>query len=318
MLEPSAELHFVIYLCGFSNAYHYKNIDRGGINIKFTDYLIKEEETLNHTINYAKEILRMSPEGSLRINKNGNVNQYYLMNSSVNRNNRPEAVTECIKNKSDRSFIDSHGSYIRKSNMDLIRRLAQKDYARKLLEGAEEEKNKLVKFMTIYNPNRAEELYELLSASRKELVLPYIMPEQDYVAAWEKEEYIPKKIEVDEDFGMYTEKGEAVRSKSEKILADKFYLMNIPYHYEKPLVLQGYGTVYPDFVVLNKRERREYIWEHFGMMDDQEYAEKAIKKIELYERNGYYNGDGLIITFETQYHTLNIQSVENKLKKYLY
>ena len=64
-----------------------------------------------------------------------------------------------------------------------------------------------------------------------------------------------------------TAKGERVRSKSEKILADYFYSRKIPYHYEKPLHLRGYGIVYPDFTLLSRKTRREVYWEHEGLVE---------------------------------------------------
>lgn len=71
----------------------------------------------------------------------------------------------------------------------------------------------------------------------------------------------------------------------------------IPYKYEKPLYLKGYGIVYPDFTFLSKRTRKEIYWEHEGRMDDSEYAKTAIKKIKTYEDNGIYLGENLILTF---------------------
>ena len=64
-----------------------------------------------------------------------------------------------------------------------------------------------------------------------------------------------------------TEKGERVRSKSEKILADYFYRNNILYQYEKPLYLKGYGTIYTDFTFLSKKTRKEIYWEHEGIVN---------------------------------------------------
>ena len=66
-------------------------------------------------------------------------------------------------------------------------------------------------------------------------------------------------------------------SKSEIILADLLNRNGIPYRYEYPVHLKGWGKVYPDFTLLDVRKRREIYWEHFGMMDDSEYAEKAIQ-----------------------------------------
>ena len=53
-------------------------------------------------------------------------------------------------------------------------------------------------------------------------------------------------IKAGEDIEILTEKGESVKSKSEKIIADKLNMMNIPYCYEVPLYLKGYGYVKPD------------------------------------------------------------------------
>lgn len=49
-------------------------------------------------------------------------------------------------------------------------------------------------------------------------------------------------------------------------------------------------TVYPDFTILKMKERREIIWEHFGMMDKPDYQEAAIKKLSRYYENGYFDG----------------------------
>ena len=108
-----------------------------------------------------------------------------------------------------------------------------------------------------------------------------------------------------------------MRSKSEKILSDYFYRKNIPYKYEKPLLLKGYGIVYPDFTFLSKRTRKEIYWEHEGRMDDPEYARTAIKKIQTYEDNGIYVGDRLILTFETETTILNTKDIERNVRRYL-
>lgn len=93
--------------------------------------------------------------------------------------------------------------------------------------------------------------------------------------------------------------------------------MGIPYVYEVPLYLEGYGYIKPDFVVLNKKNRREYYWEHLGMMDNKEYCEKAIKKIETFEKNGIFPGENLILTYETYEQPLNIKVVEKLISEYL-
>lgn len=91
----------------------------------------------------------------------------------------------------------------------------------------------------------------------------------------------------------------------------------VPYRYEFPIHLNGIGKVYPDFTVLNKRERKEMHWEHLGMMDDPDYAEKAVRKIEMYQNNGFFPGDKLILTYETKMNPINPQTVMLIIQRYL-
>ena len=76
-------------------------------------------------------------------------------------------------------------------------------------------------------------------------------------------------------------RGERVRSKSEILIANSLNEMNIQYRYEYPIRISN-TTFYPDFYILNLRRRKEYIWEHFGRMDDIEYARNAIRKIRYF------------------------------------
>ena len=76
-------------------------------------------------------------------------------------------------------------------------------------------------------------------------------------------------------------------------------MMKIPYRYEYPLKLKDLGIVYPDFTLLKVATQEEIYWEHFGMMDNPAYCQKAIQKLHTYGRNGIYPGKNLIVTFET-------------------
>ena len=122
---------------------------------------------------------------------------------------------------------------------------------------------------------------------------------------------------MDDEEGVFTEKDEKVRSKSEKIIADKLNLMGIPYIYELPLHLDGLGYIKPDFTALNPDTREECIWEHFGMRENPEYASKAMNKLNVYARNGYTVGDNLIITMEGQSQPLNTRNLDKVIRKNL-
>ena len=93
--------------------------------------------------------------------------------------------------------------------------------------------------------------------------------------------------------------------------------MGIEYKYECPLKLKNFGVVYPDFTFLRKRDCKEIYWEHDGRMDDPEYAEKAVRKINSYIANGIFPGDKLIISYETSGVVLNDRVIKMLIKKYI-
>lgn len=259
------------------------------------EMLIQKKNEISDIIGNAESFLKKAPIGDLLISNNKNTDQYYLRSSPK----------------------DKHGTYIRKKEKELIHQLAQKDYLQKLLVAAKKDLNNIECFLSKYNDEELHNIYNNLSLSKRKLVTPYLMPEKEFVAQWEQKTYTVRYVPLENEDAIYTEKGEVVRSKSEKILADKLNLLGISYHYEKPLYLKGYGFVYPDFTVLNKRTRKEYYWEHLGLMDNAEYCEKAIKKIESMQKNGIFCGDKLILTYETKMHPLNIKIVESTINKYL-
>ena len=82
--------------------------------------------------------------------------------------------------------------------------------------------------------------------------------------------------------------------------------------------MKGYGTVYPDFTFLSGKTGQEIYWEHEGMMDKQEYARTAVRKIESYQINNIYPGDRLILTFETEQSILNSKIIESLADIYLF
>jgi hypothetical protein len=82
-----------------------------------------------------------------------------------------------------------------------------------------------------------------------------------------------------------TARGEAVRSKSEVIIADHLAHRNIRYKYEKALTM-GEITKYPDFTIEDDDAGITYFWEHCGMLADPQYREKWKAKEHWYRQNG--------------------------------
>lgn len=67
--------------------------------------------------------------------------------------------------------------------------------------------------------------------------------------------------------------------------------------YRPELFING-NRYYPDFMILLP-DGSILIWEHFGMMDDIDYASRAWRKIENYRRAGYVQHTNLICTYES-------------------
>ena len=206
-------------------------------------------------------------------------------------------------------------SYIKKDDMALVYRLAQKSYDQKK-KLVDRRLKQLDKLTNEYEDNEIEEIYDKLHPNRKTLINPVEIPWEEKLTDWKSTPYVGKEFApgIPE---IYTKKGERVRSKSEKILADTFYDLGIEYKYECPLKLKGYGVVYTDFTFLRKRDGKEIYWEHDGRMDDPAYAEKAIRKINSYIANGIFPGEHLIISYESSGVVINDKIIKMMITKYL-
>lgn len=113
-----------------------------------------------------------------------------------------------------------------------------------------------------------------------------------------------------------TQNGLRVRSKSESIIAGMLETYGIPFRYEAHLKLGG-NDYYPDFTILNPQDNKIVYWEHFGMVDKEEYAESMHKKMENYIKHGILQGDNLIVTMETKDSPLNARKIRNTIKAHL-
>lgn len=205
--------------------------------------------------------------------------------------------------------------YISKSNISIAKSIAQRDYEKQVRRTIEEEIKAINKFINSMPEITFEQVYYNLVEGRKLLVTPIVMPDEEYAKKWQEEEYIGKKIDAG-TVGYETQRGEIVRSKSEVIIADALYYAKVPYHYEKPIKISN-RIIHPDFTVLNVKTRKEYYWEHFGLLDDEEYLNKALLKLESYQKNNIREGENLILTRESKLHPLNTSIVKEMIRYYL-
>lgn len=260
--------------------------------------LKQERIRLQKLLDEMEQKIRQLPQGSLNCKRNKGTNQYYI-----------------------------NGQYANKEKREIVNQICEREYYEKMNEIITPIKNKLDELLLLYEANKMDSIYESLCAARKELLDKNVerkenvyITKQQLIDSFEKEEYENNKFEIPDGIEYYTSKGERVRSKSEKIIADELARRGIPYKYEKPLTLEEWGkkiTLYPDFTILNISKRKCYILEHLGMMDDADYVANAMKKLNLYEKNGYLFGKNLLILRESSKHPLNVKILEKYIEEYL-
>lgn len=249
---------------------------------------------LEKIIKEKQRSLKDTPEGHLRICCRKGHAEYYWRKTSK----------------------DNNGDYLPKGKRELAAKLAQKEYDKKLLSLAKKELRLSSAYLEHITGSPIPAVYDKLPAARKELVAPVSTPDDEYKRLWLSESYEPMGFDNDAA-EYYTDNGIRVRSKSEIIIAGMLEKHDIPYKYEYPLQLSGKGTVRPDFLCLNVRTRKEYIWEHFGMMDNEEYAIKNVAKINSYSENGYFPGINMIMTFEASHIPVSSGVIKAMIKQFL-
>lgn len=259
------------------------------------------KSTINSRINELKNVereiskkLKIAPPGSLWVKHNKKHLEYFVFNSE-NQNK--------VK-------------YISKKDNNYISALASKNYYEKLNLSIQKELSILKSIQNkLSHINEFEKIYYQLPPERKNLVNSIFLNDEDFASAWLSEPYIKKEVSAD-IVSYKTDQSDIVRSKSELIIANMLSKYHIPYKYEAPLKMSDGRIIHPDFTVLNVRERKVIYWEHLGMMDDENYCQSALNRIQLYEYNNIFPGEGLILSHETKKSPINIEIIEILIKKY--
>lgn len=252
---------------------------------KYRYYLKKSNSEINEEI-----------KGSLQIAKREGYDQYYHL-------------VETVKCKKKRVYIKSN-------NVSFAKKLAKQSYLKTLNSLSKKRVSQFEAFLSDYNENELFDLYNHLSPSRKKLFKPVVIDHETKVSTWKNKPFQPKGFTDDAIF-IQTNKGERVRSKTEKILADKFFELGIEYKYECPLILKDGTKFYPDFTFIHPVTFEEIYWEHHGMMNNPHYFTKTIRKIATYEKNGIFRNQRLIVTYESSDHNLDYRWVDILIKKFL-
>lgn len=276
---------------------------------KITELAKKEIARLEKLNKKVDKQLIDVPEGSLKWqNIKGKI--YYYHQYIVKDNNSEKNEDKDIENNN--VVCKTKIEYIKKDST-LAKDLANKQYNSALKSTITNNLKCLKLFVNKYNADKLDNIYDNLSEARKKLVIPLYSTIKEKVRAWSEEEYetnnnYPANLRYE------TEQGDMVRSKSEVIIANILYKHreDILYKYEKPLMLIIDGRekqVYPDFTIINVHTGKITYWEHAGIMDDEHYATKFVRKMNVYVTNGLIPGKDVIVSYETQELPLDIKVV---------
>lgn len=118
-----------------------------------------------------------------------------------------------------------------------------------------------------------------------------------------------------------TVRGEAVRSKSEVVIANMLHDKGIEYVYEQPL-RAGDGSVrYPDFTIEDAASGETVYWEHLGMLHVNSYRQRWERKLDWYEAQGvriHERGGGpagtLVVTVDDEQGGIDSQGIERLIQ----
>lgn len=251
--------------------------------------LNKRKKSLDKHINHLKSELSKLPKGQIVCYPNGKYSRWYL--------------------KTD------HGlEWIPKKNREFASKLAYRKY----LEG------KVSDLMHEYEILSSYQKFESNSSKKNFISQSETILENPHYAAligdqmkehehkwseWCKQGY-PCNPKFPEQKIHPTISGILVRSKSEAMIERILSTNNIAFRYEPAFEVDGI-TIYPDFLIIHPQTDELFIWEHFGMMDNSEYAHHAFRKMELYNSAGYIPNEKLITTFEKKDFPFTFEKAEN-------
>jgi len=99
------------------------------------------------------------------------------------------------------------------------------------------------------------------------------------------------------------------RSKSEYIIAGMLMDAGIEFKYE-PCIVHSKKKMYPDFIIRSKKHSRLFLWEHAGMMKNDDYRSSMLIKLDDYAKEGLYPMESLILSYDMLNGNLNMDTIQ--------
>ncbi|MBR5752861.1 MAG: hypothetical protein IKX83_00080 [Clostridia bacterium] len=247
---------------------------------KWYEEMLRQEAENEKLIRQVRKELRYAPKGELRRSRYRGTQRYYRTGARQ----------------------DGKEEYLGKKKEALRDQLVQKKYHKQVLAALEQEQT-IIETVKKKPWPTVMEVFETLPADLQEYVEPLILPDKVFVERWTKE--MSKGAS-----------GEKLRSRIEIIYDEEYTQAKIPHVYEPDLYLEGFGSVRPDFAVLNVRTRQMFYHEHFGKMDDPDYRTRNVLKLRAYHKNGFFEGINLVVTMESDGLMVDLAEIREVIQTY--
>jgi len=205
-------------------------------------------------------------------------------------------------------------SSIKGDNLDLAAKLVRKQMLKRSLKILRKNLKVFEVLLNSYKPLFMSEVSDGLTVRT---CLPIVTYEEkdERIKKWETEEFIACTM-LPENKKHTTFNGLNVRSKSETLIAGLLETYNIPFRYDAQLILDG-KEFYPDFTILRPKDGEIIYWEHFGMMNDEDYANKTERKNSIYIEHGLLPWKNYIVTFDSKDGSIDVLTINNIINAFI-
>jgi len=227
-------------------------------------------------------------------------------------------VAPCKKDTNFRYYLrekssDKMGIYLKANQENIKREYATKKYYKELIKEIENELKQLKKLRTNYTGDSIISTYKGIGLGIKMLISPLNIDNDTFEILWKSEPFEGLGFDEKDTSSLYSNCGERMRSKSELLIANTLNRRNIPYKYECPITLCNGQKVYPDFTILDVKNRKVKYWEHLGKMGDLSYVSKNMWKLEEYKRMGIRLGINLFVTYENGVNSIGTDDINSTI-----
>lgn len=242
------------------------------------------KKSLEVRIQELEREIACGPDGTLVYHNSGGKCRYYVQTCSKGRRTR---------------------TYLKEEDYDLKSQLLKKKLRMILLR---DYKNELRAIEPYLRERKDAQLAAVFGCAAMYDLLMEICDEWQK-ADYAKNPYHPEALTIEGANGVL------VASKSERDITFGLKDAELANRYEQKTRL-GDRDVYPDFTIFDPTNGRVVLWEHFGKMDDENYARNTYAKIDRYKKYGYFPDDNLIMTFEDKRHPLTAEKIQAAIQSH--